>query len=105
MTKPQSRSPYRDAPAEQRTLTERVRDHVSTVELRLASAPEQVDDELHAGHFGRYSTTSATSVVNNDCVRASGRFRACATRRVLSVASRVSLRWSQSLRSSMSVGF
>ncbi len=48
MTKPQSRSPYRDGPSEERTLTDRVRDHVTTVEVRLATAPEQVDEEVHS---------------------------------------------------------
>lgn len=59
MTKPSSRSPYRDSSEPSLNLTQRVRDRVSAAEMRLASMSVETDDklQLHAlwevfNHFG-----------------------------------------------------
>jgi hypothetical protein len=58
MTKPSSRSPYRDSSEPSLNLTQRVRDRVSAAEMKLASLSDPDDKlELHAlwevfNHFG-----------------------------------------------------
>jgi len=59
MTKPASRSPYRDSSEPSLNLTQRVRDRVSAAELRLTTASVETDDKLELAalwevfhHFG-----------------------------------------------------